>query len=385
AADGALVAMIRHPVTRLNSLFHRVAETRWVGLTTGDVYRSFHEQESALDTTLSIKSNFTLPLSDYVTEFEAACANMISEDAFILHNMEKKDVFQYERIVIDPNYFRICFERLAEKCRHFMSTRTTRRGAFQLECPDSYLDQAFTMGVVNRKNAGPPHADAIVAGWPNLFRQIFSRELERHGGAELADRYAELGYELPKELQRERGGCQRPDAAAGLVSNAAAANAVTPARVELKLNLSSARDLPSPPMTTAADDRDLRLKQMLAVIDHERRSHAEHVRNLQKKIEAERDAFGRRIKELQETLVRERDAFGARTTELHEVLDAERTVFKARLTSLEQVLAAERESRSARIVDLHDTLSSEREMLAETIAELRQSAAAERDASAGRI
>src|SRR5262249_22739926 len=124
AVEGSFTAMIRHPITRLNSLFHRAAEAiGTVPLPRDDIYRPFRDRSggrTAADETADIS-----PLAVYVREFHALCRAVLAEDRFILEDMDDPDIFRYEKIVVEPEYFRNCFKRIAEGCRHAMAVSTS--------------------------------------------------------------------------------------------------------------------------------------------------------------------------------------------------------------------------------------------------------------------
>ena len=114
--------------------------------------------------------------------------------------------FSTKELVLDREYFRTCFERLAEGCRHAIANSGAMRldatwegfpSAVRLECTPAYLDAVFAMGTANRKRSGMRSVENILAIWPDLFKAIFVQHLERQGGRDAVDRYAEYGYELP--------------------------------------------------------------------------------------------------------------------------------------------------------------------------------------------
>ena len=174
-----------------------------------DIYRSLRENQRCLDDIPSDQPAARPALSDYARKFEELCNSVMIEDTFILDRMERRDVFQYERIVLDREYFRACFERLAEGCRHAIANSDAARldpswegfpSAVRLECTQAYLDTVFAMGPANEKRSGKRSVEDIFAIWPDLFKAIFVQHLERQGGRDAVDRYAEYGYELPGEV-----------------------------------------------------------------------------------------------------------------------------------------------------------------------------------------
>jgi hypothetical protein len=374
AASGTLLANIRHPITRLNSLFHRQCEEviRKGELPGDDIYRPFRENEQALAQPAPDQARLSSPLAPYVQQFEALCANALAEDTFILDDMNREDVFQYERMVADPEYFRAFFERLADGCRHFVAN-STRRGAIRLEYTRDYVDRVFKLGVVNRKNTGVRQAEAIVAKWPRVFNTIFARQLRHQGGKKAVDRYAEFGYDLPSDVhespcelpasdlsQRRRGPAKPILHDFDYGTDRALAAAETPSQ--------TAPGPDSGVMTPA--DSSSRLKQMLAVIDMERADRTDQLRRLQEASEAEREIVAARIRELQNTLNAERGAFRARIQELQDTLDGERRAFRTRTQELQDTMDGERRAFRARIQELQDTLDGERRAFAARIKKL---------------
>src|SRR5437763_6798378 len=118
--------------------------------------------------------------------------------------MEEPHIFKYERIVVEREYFRNCFETLADGCRR--AIRSYRRqpgqpGSVRLECSEQYLDYVFGRGRINRKSTGPESVSDVFAMWPDVLRSILVENLRHHGGRDAIARYAEFGYELPDAVK----------------------------------------------------------------------------------------------------------------------------------------------------------------------------------------
>src|SRR5262249_20369080 len=149
-------------------------------------------------------------------------------------------------------------------------------------------------------------------------------QLERQGGKETVDRYAEFGYRLPDDVRHSVSGSRPPSRSSPSSPGVGVGAPIARATFE--------RDESLPPETSShhpdetkgepASKRDSTdsLKQMLAVIDAERTAHAQHYRELQERQRAERDACVARVEDLQSTLAAERAAFAARTEELQGIL-----------------------------------------------------------------
>jgi hypothetical protein len=210
AVEGAFAAMIRHPITRLNSLFHReVQNIDQFDLPREDVYRAF--RQTRIEANADRAASSSVELKVYIDRFRDLCRSVSCEDEFILGSMPEADVFRYETITSDPEYFRACFERLAIGCRHAMAVSPGKRGSIRLDCTDSYLDQVFAIEPFNQKNSGPFSSEEIFENWPDIFRKIFVEQLHRVGGTAALDRYQRFGYTLPTAVTRPSGG--RPIAA----------------------------------------------------------------------------------------------------------------------------------------------------------------------------
>ena len=398
AVEGAFAAMIRHPITRLDSLFHR--EAYYMGpLQPDDIYRSFRENQRCLDGIPSDQPAARPALSDYARKFEELCNSVMIEDTFILDRMERRDVFQYERIVLDREYFRACFERLAEGCWHAIANSDAARldpswegfpSAVRLECTQAYLDVVFAMGEANKKRSGKRSVEDILAIWPDLFKAIFVQHLERQGGRDAVDRYAEYGYELPggvhpssvtgsqasfADLDLSRSpmrGLAEPDPGAALMRDGS-------------LSGPEASALPKSPAEAATLGSGSGPRQLLAIIDTERAAHAARLNELHGILAAERDAFIARIRELERTGDSERAAYGAQIADLRVTFDAERQAAVARIRELEATLQAEHEAFVARIRELERTVDSERAAYGAQIADLQVTFDAERQAAVARI
>jgi hypothetical protein len=380
--EGAFAAMIRHPVTRLDSLFHR--EAQYMGpLRPDDIYRSIGENQECPEDIPGGKRAGQAALSDYARKFGELCNSVMTEDTFILGQMERRDVFQYERLVLDREYFRTCFERLAEGCRHAIANSGAMRldatwegfpSAVRLECTPAYLDAVFAMGTANRKRSGTRSIEDILAIWPNLFKAIFVQHLERQGGKDAVNRYAEYGYELPGEVH--------PPSVTG--SRASFADpGIAPMRDAVSGPEASA--LPESLAEATALGSGSGPRQLVAIIDAERAAHAARMSELQGIFAAKRDAFVARIRELEGTVDSERAAYGAQIADLKVAFDAERQAAVARIRELEATLKAEHDAFVARIRELEGTVDSERAAYGAQIADLKAAFDAERQAAVARI
>jgi hypothetical protein len=386
--EGAFAAMIRHPVTRLDSLFHR--EAHYMGpLRPDDIYRSIGENQECPEDIPSGKPAGQAALSDYARKFGELCNSVMTEDTFILGQMARRDVFQYEKMVLDREYFRVCFERLAEGCRHAIANSDAMRleatwegfpSAVRLECTPAYLDAVFAMGTANRKRSGTRSVEDILAIWPDVFKAIFVQHLERQGGRDAVNRYAEYGYELP--------GAVHPPSGTGLRASFADAGP------SMRRGIAPIRDACSGPEASAPPESVAETAQLgsgsgprplLAIIDAERAAHVARMNELQGILAAERDAFVARIRELERTLESERAAYGAQIADLKVAFDAERQAAVARIRELEATLAAEHDAFVARIRELEGTVESERAAYGGHIADLKAAFDAERQAAAARI
>jgi hypothetical protein len=320
ASGGTFLAMMRHPITRLDSLFHRVTEViNGIDPSCEDIYETLKENRQRL----SSSDNSTTDLfTVHARKFDEMCKNMLAEDTFIFSVMDERDVIQYEKIVHEPQYFRACFERLAEGCRKAMAVSRTRsegvdpidpaierplRGKLSLECTQDYLDRVFNIGVMNTKSRAEYSPAEIFERWPSRFKETFIDHLKDQGGQVAAARYARYGYDLPNEVV---GISKRKRTRAPAIEAPAEEN---------------------------SSDRFLR-----AIIEMERTAHSDKLRELNQVQHAEREAFVARIYELQSTLEAERAASIARINELQTTLNAEREAFTARINELQTSLDAER-------------------------------------------
>ncbi|TMJ60061.1 MAG: hypothetical protein E6G81_07425 [Alphaproteobacteria bacterium] len=308
AIDGSLTAMIRHPVTRLNSLFHRVVEvSRGTLPTPSDIFKYDKEAGTHSDDNNRSRSH------DYARLFNELCQNVVNEDAFIHANMEASHIFKYERIVADRAYFRDCFETLADGCRRairFHPRQPGHPGSVTLECSEQYLDYAFGRGRINRKSTGPGSVSDVFAMWPDAFKSILVENLRHQGGRDAIARYAGFGYELPEAVKSALS--QKASLAnSGVAAHPANAPAVHNGRLSSAISIDAVvRTLPAAKVQAPGSERsDARLKPLFAVIDAERATHAAQ------------------LGEVRGIMARERDAFIARIQELDDVLSAERAMF----------------------------------------------------------
>ncbi len=364
-----------------------------------DIYRSIGENQGCLDDISGDQSAGLPALSDYARKFGELCNSVMTEDAFILKQMERQDVFQYERMVLDREYFRTCFERLAEGCRHAIFNSDVMRldpywegfsSAVRLECTPTYLDAVFAMGEVNKKRSGKRSVEDILAIWPSLFKAIFVQHLERQGGREAVDRYTEYGYKLPGEVHPSSVTGSRASFADSDLSRTPMREPALPRPgVALTRDGSSrgpeADALPESLAEAATLGPASGLRPLLAIIDTERAAHAARMNELQATLVAERDAFVARIRDLERTVDSERAAYSAQIADLRATFDAERQAAVARIRELEATLKAEHDAFVARIRELEWTVDSERAAYGAQIAGLQVMFDAERQAAVGRI
>jgi hypothetical protein len=399
AIDGAFAAMIRHPIARLNSLFHREADNLGeIDLPSGDIYSPFREAESNSPAANPFQSGS--PFAAYVRRFYDLCRSVVDEDAFILDNMAEPDIFRYESITADPAYFRACFERLAEACRRAMAVNTRRHGAVRLDCSDAYVEQVFAAAGSNRKTSEPMSEGEIFASWPAAFRDIFADRLAQTGGAAAADRYRRFGYRLPS-------------AALLPASPGAILSVLGPGAALLEPNRAGA----DKPAARLSEGMESQFEQLRTNVDWATRCHALIVRGFangqiadraavidgtresQEKVEtvrrllnelhaactAERAAAVARIRELEANAAASRDAFTAQTTALQATFAAERAAAVARIRELEGTLAAEHDAFVSRIRELERDADAYRSAFAAQTAALQATFAAERAAAVSRI
>ena len=360
-----------------------------------EIYRSIAENQGCLEDIPSGRP----ALSDYARKFEELCNSVMTEDTFILGQMERRDVFQYERLVLDREYFRTCFERLAEGCRHAMANSDALQldpswegfpSAVRLECRPDYLEAVFAMGTANRKRSGTRSVEDILAIWPDLFKAIFVQHLERQGGKDAVDRYAEYGYELPDGVHPSSAARSRtPFADLGLSRSPMRGLAEPDPGATLRRDGSfsgpEADALPEGLADAVSLGSASGLRPLLAIIDTERAGHAARMNELQGILAAERDAFVARIRELERTVDSERAAYGAQIADLQVTFDAERQASIARIRELEAKLQAEHDAFVARIRELEGTVDSERAAYGALIANQRATSDAERQAAVARI
>jgi hypothetical protein len=359
-----------------------------------DIYRSIGENQECSEDIPRDQPAGQAALSDYARKFGELCNSVMTEDAFILGQMERRDVFQYERLVRDREYFRTCFERLAEGCRHAIANSGAMRlddtwegfpSAVRLECTPAYLDAVFAMGTANRKRSGARSVEDILAIWPDLFKAIFVQHLERQGGRDAVNRYAEYGYELPDAVHPSSvTGSRASFADPSLSISPMRGLAAAAPGVALRRDGSSSGAEES--LTEAvALGSGTGPRQLVAIIDTERAAHAARLNELQGILAAERDAFIARIRELEGTVDSERAAYGAQIAELKVAFDAERQAAVARIRELEATLKAEHDAFVARIRELEGTVESERAAYGAHIADLKAAFDAERKAAVARI
>jgi hypothetical protein len=342
AIEGAFVAMIRHPITRLNSLFHReVQNIGQLDLPTEDIYRTFRATKILSEAETDRVASSSPDLEVYIDRFRGLCKSVFHEDEFILGSMSEIDIFRYEHITSDPEYFRACFERLAIGCRHAMAVNPAKRGSIRLDCTTAYLDQVFAIEPFNQKNSGPSSSDEIFENWPDIFRKIFAEQLHRISGTAATDRYQRFGYTLPIAVTRTSG--RRPIA----VTDNAVSGSNVPMVSELEGPAASSTGLRRLDQVQANIRTVMRIHSALTVSlnevpDLNRATLLTLVRNGYESAERVRSL----ILQLDTTLAAECDAFVTRIRELEatvEVLQASLSLRRVMAGLLRKLRGAERQ------------------------------------------
>lgn len=219
AVHGGFAAMCRHPITRVNSLLHREAQHIQSSepLTVAEVFRIC--RTCSIDNADAAEADRLRDCDFYVAKFFSLCHATISEDMWNFNNLHEWQLFQYEKLTSDPQYFRLCFEYLVAGCRGYRAHVEWRPSGSRLkqsaadsdiqrnrdwqpavtpaECSDEYLAVVFNQGVVNEKASDPRSAAEIFANWPDQFKLTFAMALQSCGGLAALRRYADFGYDLP--------------------------------------------------------------------------------------------------------------------------------------------------------------------------------------------
>lgn len=200
ARGGRFSAMVRHPVRRIHSLF-------WehVGQRLGDgkmdsavLYRQAAERlaEAAPHragffgrSARRLRGAFCntrapgdeMPSEAIHKRFQWICNGTFRYDRDCLDALDDAQIIVMERAVQEPDYF-------------VASARATINP--ELEFPADLLDQIFAGGQRNRHSSDALVAAEVFDAWPEQFKETYFRMLERNGGADLIDRYAQLGYRI---------------------------------------------------------------------------------------------------------------------------------------------------------------------------------------------
>lgn len=216
---GGFAAMCRHPITRVNSLLHREAQHIQSSepLTVAEVFRIC--STCSIDKADAAEADRLRHCDFYVAKFFDLCHATISEDMWNFNNLHEEQLFRYEKLTSDQEYFRLCFEYLVAGCRAYRANVEWRPAGARLkqsaedsdiqrnsdwqpavpsaECSDEYLAVVFKQGVVNEKASDPRSAAEIFANWPDQFKLTFAMALQSCGGLAALRRYADFGYDLP--------------------------------------------------------------------------------------------------------------------------------------------------------------------------------------------
>jgi hypothetical protein len=268
------------------------------------------------------------------------CRSALSEDSFILSTMREQDIFVYQRISQEREYFRICFETLADGCRRAIALNGRATGiSLNLDCSEEFLDRVFGIPRSNRKSTGPVDAEDVFAAWPEIFQASLLAQLRLQGGKDAIERYRAFGYQLPATVLRAFDG--PPPAAARLPARSKRASPHEASLAAMRVTDRSAAG-PSEPIDRGSG-LAAELRQLLALIDAERATRAEQRQKSDRRFDDERKAFNERILEHQQTLEAERAAFIERIAALEAQRGNDHGLFSDQLAAIER-----REAMSAR-------------------------------------
>lgn len=205
AMGGVHMAMLRHPILRVNSLFFRELEHfNPLNIDAAEIFEVLatrHRQYA--------ESNFqhdAAPLEAYAQKFSEQCRSVVKADHWDLLNIPTGELIQFEKITSDREYFRERFECIAQGCRRYVreNPKPARPTLPEFSCSPEYVESVFALDPINRKAKKYSEADAlpedIFARWPAAFRLLFVSALKANGGHEMVKLYESFGYRLPITL-----------------------------------------------------------------------------------------------------------------------------------------------------------------------------------------
>ncbi len=193
AEKGAFVALVRHPVRRIHSLFHTYAATvenyAWTGDDPYSPLRGARWQD--VEPTVTRDGIGLHPIAE---RFHQLCHGTVSGDVACIAALPFEDVLVQERLTTDPEYFARAFRRLVAPFHRAQAL------AYAVEPDPDYLAAVFAAGRDNVRVGLHDPTEDIFAAWPPLFRTIFVLCLKANGGAGAFEAYHRIGYRLPAEL-----------------------------------------------------------------------------------------------------------------------------------------------------------------------------------------
>lgn len=170
AVGGGYMAILRHPVSRIQSLFqHHYRDVERHPVSNGDVFGTIRDN----DTT-----------ARYLPLFEQRVIDTLYADMANLIRVKSEEVALFERLTADAGYCRARLETLLDD----------ELAWFEPTIAASFDDK------FNQHAAVAQAVDEIYAQWPASYRACFREHIERFGVAAVSDIYGHFGYDVARML-----------------------------------------------------------------------------------------------------------------------------------------------------------------------------------------
>lgn len=197
--SGACTALVRHPVTRLHSLYSSYAAQVKDIKIGDDVY-------GPLSNELHLYTEFNgaleqFSLESFSREFYVLARDSIKDDMIVMRALDDDLIFRFEAITQDRDYFKKCFENLVTPFKNSLpAIKQAVPEIFEVspEATPSYLDAVFKAGRLNKHARNEWTVSQVFDAWPDFFKYLFAMAIKTNGGIAVLNMYARAGYDLPE-------------------------------------------------------------------------------------------------------------------------------------------------------------------------------------------
>jgi len=188
STGGTFAAIIRHPIRRIHSLFALVMQ-RDYHYTKPDIYRYAEASHLLYQPKLKSFGRYTVWTTPIDHWFTWAVEGTLAGDAAYFSHLDEDHIFQMERFVSEPAYFRQLVRTLTQD---------------SVDAPPDYLTKVFELGATHQHSPARMNWRQIYEQWSPKFKFMYHYFIHQHGELTLHRKYAAYGYTLPDPIPLDR-------------------------------------------------------------------------------------------------------------------------------------------------------------------------------------